>query len=313
MITVRRWSGREVRALREAKRMSVRAFAEHLGISDRMISKWEAAGEQIIPRPVNQAALDTSLARSDAEVHARFAEATAGFSSIMVGDDSELAKLSDDRKHTRHPIDGKLMAFVDAGVFLAGAAKEPVWLAAYYIDVYPTTNADYARFVAASEHAAPPHWPNGKCPDDLLDHPVVNVSWHDSSAYADWASKLLPSAQQWEKAARGTSGSVYPWGDQPTAAKCNVRESRVGSTTPVDRYHSGVSSFDVYDMCGNVWEWSSTESSSDRYELKGSAFTSPFARAAPSAFNDASSDMFDDDTGFRCVASGEAMKLLFSR
>jgi hypothetical protein len=75
MVTVQRWSGREARALREAKRMSVRAFADHLGVGERMVSKWEAGGDSIIPRPVNQAALDTSLASADTEVRSRFANA----------------------------------------------------------------------------------------------------------------------------------------------------------------------------------------------------------------------------------------------
>lgn len=73
MTTIRLWSGREARALREAKRMSIREFARHLGISDRMISKWESGAERVHPRPVNQAALDTSLAQSCPEVRARFA------------------------------------------------------------------------------------------------------------------------------------------------------------------------------------------------------------------------------------------------
>jgi transcriptional regulator with XRE-family HTH domain len=71
--TVQYWTGREVRCLRQAHRMSIREFAEHLGVSDRMVSKWEAAGEQIRPRPVNQAALDTVLARSAPDVRDRFA------------------------------------------------------------------------------------------------------------------------------------------------------------------------------------------------------------------------------------------------
>jgi transcriptional regulator with XRE-family HTH domain len=82
MATVQRWSGREIRALREAKRMSICAFAEHLGISDRMVSKWEAGGDSMIPRPVNQAALDTSLASSDAEVHSRFANAMTTYAAV---------------------------------------------------------------------------------------------------------------------------------------------------------------------------------------------------------------------------------------
>lgn len=98
-------------------------------------------------------------------------------------------------------------------------------------------------------------------------------------------------------------GDTYPWGDGRTLAKCNVRESGIGSTTPVDRYHSGVSSCGIYDLCGNTWEWLGTETSYGRYELKGSAFTSPFSRAEPAAFNDASAVMADDDTGFRCATS----------
>lgn len=69
---VRLWSGAEVRVLRAARRMSIRDFAEHLGVSDRVVSKWEAGGEDVVPRPVNQAALDTSLSRCDAATRARF-------------------------------------------------------------------------------------------------------------------------------------------------------------------------------------------------------------------------------------------------
>ncbi|MFF4650898.1 SUMF1/EgtB/PvdO family nonheme iron enzyme [Streptomyces sp. NPDC001380] len=302
MATVERWSGREVRALREAKRMSIRAFAAHLGVSDRMISKWEAGGEAIRPRPVNQAALDTSLAQSAPEVHARF----SALADTRLGDipkpQAEESPGPGACHQIRHHGDGKLMSLVDGGVFLCGPENQPVHLPAYYIDVFPTTNADYARFVTATGHRPPLHWDGGHVPDELCDHPVVYVTWRDATAYAAWAGKALPSSQQWEKAARGTAGRIYPWGDQPTPAKCNVREGGLGRTTPVGRYHSGVSPFEVYDMCGNTWEWCSTETTAGRHELKGSAFTSPFSRAAPATFNDASADMYDDDTGFRCVA-----------
>jgi formylglycine-generating enzyme required for sulfatase activity len=175
-------------------------------------------------------------------------------------------------------------------------------LPAFYIDVYPTTNREYANFVAATGHRTPSHWVDGACPDGKSNHPVVFITWDDANAYAEWAGKELPTSQQWEKAARGPHGDIYPWGNSPTPAKCNVRESGIRATTPVDRYHSGASPYGVYDMCGNVWEWCSTITEPNRRELKGSAFTSPFSRATPATFNDAATDMLDDDTGFRCVS-----------
>lgn len=291
--------------------MSLREFAKHLGISDRMVSKWEAKGEDIHPRPVNQAALDTSLAQCSADEQARF-ELLRGGTIVPAPRDDDLT-LTNESTQVRHPADGKLMALVDEGVYLCGPDNEPSWLSAFYIDVYPTTNADYARFVAATGHRTPTHWTDDQCPAELPAHPVVFVTWRDAAAYAAWAGKSMPSSQQWEKAARGTLGGKYPWGDASTPAKCNVRESGRRATTPVDTYHSGTSPYGVYDMCGNVWEWCDTETNPDRHELKGSAFTSSFDRAAPSAFNDASADMNDDDTGFRCATPATVLDQLLNR
>jgi formylglycine-generating enzyme required for sulfatase activity len=311
---IRIWSGREIRALREAKRMSQREFAANLGVNERMVSKWEAGGEKMNPRPVNQAALDSSLATASLDEQARFQE-------ILNLRPTEMESSPDDSyssgnpltltgHQVRHPIDGKLMTLVEGGEFLYGHSNESRFVPAFYIDVFPTTNADYARFVTATGHRAPQHWSQAEPPEPLLNHPVVFVTWHDASTYASWAAKALPSSAQWEKSARGERGDIYPWGSQMTSAKCNVRESGIGSTTPVDRYHSGASPYGIYDMCGNVWEWLSAQSAPSRYELKGSAFTSPFARAMPSLFNDASADMLDDDTGFRCVTPAETMRAL---
>lgn len=301
MATVEQWSGDYVRALREAKRMSIREFAAHLGVSERMISKWEAGST---PRPVNQAALDTCLARSDPDTQARFVHLTGG---ALIGGNSDSASVElIGSSQRRHPLDGTLMVKVDGSVFQYGPSNEPVWLPTYYIDVYPVSNAEYARFLAATGHDAPRHWKDGQPPPGKDDHPVVFVTWKDANAYAQRAGKKLPTSQQWEKAARGTRGNVYPWGDQPTPAKCNVRENGVGDTTSVSCYQSGISPYGVYDMCGNVWEWCETESRPGRRELKGGAWTSPFDRATPSSFNDAAESMCDDDTGFRCVATPES-------
>ena len=193
------------------------------------------------------------------------------------------------------------MTLVPAGPYLAGEQNRVDTLSAYYIDIHPVTNADYAQFVQATGHRVPLHWQDGQFSADTADHPVVFVDHTDASTYARWAGKALPSSEQWEKAARGDQGDLYPWGNQASVVKCNVRESGLRCTTPVNRYHSGASQYGVYDMCGNVWEWCRTESTTGRFVLKGSAFTSSITRAAPAAMNDASASMMDDDTGFRCV------------
>lgn len=313
MATVERWSGLEVRALREASRMSTEEFATRLGVSDRMVSKWEARKDTIRLRQVNQAALDTLLAGSAPDVHERFASLARSLGTVLPTQETPSPGPQPQQHQVRHPRDGKKMALVEAGTFLCGEKNEPVWLPSFYIDVFPVTNNDYARFVAATGHEPPQHWPRGKCPEAILDHPVVFVTWHDASAYAAWAGKELPTAPQWEKAARGTRGDAYPWGNNATPAKCNSRESGIGSTTPVSRYHSGVSPYGVYDLCGNTWEWCSTRSEPGRYELKAGAWTSPFARATPAVFNDASTEMLDDDTGFRCAITAPAMEVLLGR
>lgn len=294
--------------------MSIRTFSAHLGVSERVISKWEKGGAEIRPRPVNQHALDSSLAASGAEVQARFSILLGGVPSMHDESSREVAtSLADQFHHARHPVDGKLMTYVEAGIFLAGESNEPVWLPAFYIDVFPTTNLDYQRFTQATGHPAPQHWTHKSGPDPATrDHPIAFVTWHDAVAYTQWAAKSLPTAHQWEKAARGTRGDVYPWGNQMTPAKANVREGGIGQLTPVSRYHSGASPYGVYDLCGNAWEWCATESEPGRRELKGSAFTSPFFRCTPSAFNDASEFMLDDDTSFRCVTPAETMRALLN-
>jgi formylglycine-generating enzyme required for sulfatase activity len=298
---VARWTGREVLAFRTALRKNGRDFAAAVGVSHRMLVKWEQRAESITPRALYQGALDTMLSTALPEVQERFATLITEQAAAEHDARAE-ALLRRETHYAKSPIDGKLMVAVGEGIFLAGPENKPTWLEAFSIDVYPTTNADYARFVRATGHRAPQHWPDGKCPDSIFDHPVVWVTWHDAATYAEWAGKTLPTGQQWEKAARGAKGRAYPWGDAPTAAKCNVLDSEIGRTTPVTRYQSGVSPYGVFDLCGNTWEWCATESEPGRHELKGSAFTSPFTRAAPSLFNDANATMRDNDTGFRCVS-----------
>ena len=124
---------------------------------------------------------------------------------------------------------------------------------AYMIDKYPVTNAQYARFVA-SGHRAPLNWKEGRIPAGTAMHPVTMVSWYDAVSYAKWAGKRLPTEAEWEKAARGTDGRRWPWGNQMDPTRLNTYYS-VGSTTPVTAYPSGASPYGVFDMAGNVNQW----------------------------------------------------------
>jgi len=127
-------------------------------------------------------------------------------------------------------------------------------LKSYEIDKYPVTNAQYARFIAATDYRPPMHWETGKIPLGLEKHPVVLVSWFDAKAYAAWAGKRLPMEAEWEKAARGDDSRRWPWGNRMDPKLLNTYY-HVGSTTDVTTYPLGASPYGVMDMAGNVSEW----------------------------------------------------------
>lgn len=185
-----------------------------------------------------------------------------------------------------HPRDGSPMVRIPAGPFpmglpvndfLAEEHEKPlreVYLSAYWIDVYPITNARYAVFLEAGGYADTAWWSAagrawkarhridrpllwGQAGWDGPDQPVAGVSWYEAEAYARWAGRRLPTDSEWEKAARGTDGRRYPWGnDWPTGALANFDEL-IGRTTPVGLYPAGVSPYGCHDMAGNVNNWTS--------------------------------------------------------
>lgn len=138
-----------------------------------------------------------------------------------------------------------------------------VWLTAFYIDKYEVTNAMYKQFVDTKGHKPPRHWVDGKITIDQEDHPVIYVSWEDAVAYARWIGKRLPTEAEWERAARGTEGQNYPWGNEFDSVKCRGALSNIRDTAAVNEYEDGVSPAGCYHMVGNVWEWVQ-----DRYDWR---------------------------------------------
>lgn len=153
-----------------------------------------------------------------------------------------------------------------------------VFVDTFEIAKYPVTNMEYLEFVQAVRYQpVPGHWEreiNGSSPPfprELGDHPVANVSWEDAAAWCDWAGCRLPTGDEWEKAARGTDGRLYPWGDTYKSSFCNSAESRKNQTTPVQAHPEGRSPFGCYDMTGNVMEWVDEPDPGNRdfYSLRG--------------------------------------------
>ena len=164
---------------------------------------------------------------------------------------------------------------VPAGPFLMGsvAARDQhaqddelpphhVHTSEFYVGQYPVTNLQYQAFIRASEHEAPQYWDAGEVPGARENHPAVWISWEDAVAFCAWLSDeagqvfRLPTEAEWEKAARGTDGLIYPWGDEPPdESRCSFG-GKIGDTTPIGLYSpQGDSPYGCADMLGNAWEW----------------------------------------------------------
>jgi len=219
------------------------------------------------------------------------------------------------------------MVLVPAGPFLMGsdaddpdeAPQHQVDLPAFEIDLFEVTNAQFAAFVEVTgyqtdaEKGGEAGW-HGFYAEGKDNHPVVKVSWNDAVAYCQWLGKRLPTEAEWEKAARGTDGRVYPWGNEWDASRLNSYQSGYRGTTPVGSFAGGVSPYGVFDMAGNVWEWTA-----DWYlPYPGSSYQDPYfgeknrvtrgggwfeepPQVRTSNRNCTTPTAANDDLGFRCA------------
>lgn len=192
-----------------------------------------------------------------------------------------------------NPIDGKAMVRVPAGQFRMGTSQQQqsdlaaefelqvgslrsespqvtLSLPEFYIDQTLVTNADYKKFLDAEPEqpvpflanaiAQPYNWDKATrtFPQGRDQYPVVLVNWQQASAYCQWAGGRLPSEGEWEKAARGSDGRIWPWGNEWAADMANTAESNLKDESPAGGYPKGASPYGALDMVGNVWEWTSS-------------------------------------------------------
>lgn len=232
-------------------------------------------------------------------------------------------------------LDSVPMVTIPAGEFLMGTPEgkgradewpqRSVYLDAFAIDQVEVTNERYLAFVATTGHRNPPN-PYGTGPlqsaKGIEQLPVVQTTWYDAKAYCSWAKKRLPTEAEWEKAARGTDGRLFPWGNEPaTPKRANFDREWEDEKTlyPVGSLPDGDSPYGVKDMAGNAREWVSDWYDADYYKhapernpqgpdkkgvvrsIRGGSWHSPLADITSSARGRGGFALQTHGTGFRCA------------
>ncbi len=184
------------------------------------------------------------------------------------------------------------MVEIPGGKYNSGVLKKEVDVKTFSMDKFEVTNAQFKEFYAKLT-----------IPEGKADHPVADVSYFESEDYCKSVGKRLPTSIEWEKAARGTDGRTYPWGNTFSRGKANTQEAGFGATTPVGKYKGGASPFGVMDMGGNVWEWVNAWSS-DKQQYKlvmgGSYFEDRTFATTTSTLKSIPDDIHEY-SGFRCA------------
>ncbi|MGQ0828336.1 MAG: formylglycine-generating enzyme family protein [Bacteroidota bacterium] len=223
-----------------------------------------------------------------------------------------------------NPVDGSELIKVSAGSFIYGidkkkrdqllkdmkAQSESIFsfefkeevksLPTFYIDKYEITNAQFLKFLEATGYKLPSLSKATAMKEPNF--PVTNIGWKAAKAYAAWTGKRLPSEEEWEKAARGTDGRMWPWGNKPSGEMYNGHSQGYYRPVEVGSYPEGASPYGVMDMAGNVYEMTTGNWNNDGYAMRGGSFLNNGAYTR-TMFRWSPSDTLSGDVwlGFRCV------------
>ena len=227
-------------------------------------------------------------------------KAVIGLLAVLMAGVSGISVASDDSSgKEKKTINYDEMVLIPAGKFIFGnpGHKKEISLPAFMIDKYEVTNRQYAKFNLDHRYES-----------IMANFPVIMVSHNDAINHCDALDKRLPTEQEWEKAARGTDGRSYPWGNEfdVEAAVTNETNFEGHPLQPlgVGTHKKGKSPYGVMDMSGNVWEW--TSSYDERYAiLKGGSFFEDRNYAKTTATLRSIPDDSKDYVGFRCVKDVE--------
>ena len=220
------------------------------------------------------------------------------------------------------------MVLIPAGEFTMGSdhgVERPphqVFIEAFEIDILEVTNEEFEGFVTergyeteAEKAGEPQTWRSYA--EGKPKRPVVKVTWNDAQAYCQWAGKRLPTEAEWEKAARGEEGYIYPWGNDWDPTKANTKEGGYRDTTIVGSFPDGASPYGVMDMAGNVAEWTTSwfkaypgypggdneaQYFGEKYRvIRGGGWFSEAEQVRTTERSCSSEELRNDDVGFRCV------------
>lgn len=182
------------------------------------------------------------------------------------------------------------------------APEKKTFVKAFYIDKFEVTNEAYKQFITQTKHREPKNWTvYGYREEEEKKHPVVFVSFDDALEYCKWSGKRFPTEEEWEKAARGTDGRIYPWGNEFDLSKANTSLSGIVGTTKVGAYENGRSPYGIYDMAGNVWEWTTSDYDDKGKVVRGGSWGLSHRFAKTFSRMGYNPDVGINNLGFRCA------------